>query len=352
MHLEGEGTYECSVTGLVFEASERVLVRYSVLSWSRIGSFLPNSWKFAGPIFNVDTVNKDASVLTSIQFPHSICLAQSPDNAVPFSILHVKDEAFIEPSSDYSGSHVNVTNNYSFHVYLAINDKSSIQDIYKQVQRYKNQYIRIDKPPTCKLVEGTFHLFSEPEGEIRPEELEFTIDWIKIKGYFEAVFEQQQPPFKWFLIKKSTDEVVWSAIIREADWQADLKQKPRKRPKCHRVRDRSSSSEGNAYGVRARISRDQDLSQRQLLQVAWKFGSEWKQAAIFLGLQDRDLEDIQETENNVNMQRHKMLVKWKKGRKPGEATALDLWESLKDLEDLSTEVRDLLQDLVAEQAAR
>lgn len=75
VQLEGEGTYECSVTGLVFEAAERVLVRYSVLSWSKFSTFLPDSWKFAGPIFNVDTVNKDASVLKSIQFPHSICLA-------------------------------------------------------------------------------------------------------------------------------------------------------------------------------------------------------------------------------------------------------------------------------------
>lgn len=76
VQLEEEGTYECSVTGLVFEASERVLVRYSVLSWSKFGAFLHDSWKFAGPIFNVDTVNKDASVLKSIQFPHSICLAR------------------------------------------------------------------------------------------------------------------------------------------------------------------------------------------------------------------------------------------------------------------------------------
>lgn len=75
VQLEGEGTYECSVTGLVFEASERVLLQYSVLSWSKFSVFLRDSWKFAGPIFNVDTVNKDASVLKSIQFPHSICLA-------------------------------------------------------------------------------------------------------------------------------------------------------------------------------------------------------------------------------------------------------------------------------------
>lgn len=87
VQLDGEGTYECSVTGLVFEASERVVVRYSVLSWSKFGSFLRDSWRFAGPIFNVDTVHKDASVLKSIQFPHSVCLAG--ENISAFSDLRV-----------------------------------------------------------------------------------------------------------------------------------------------------------------------------------------------------------------------------------------------------------------------
>lgn len=165
VQLEGEGTYECSVTGLVFEASERVLVRYSVLSWSKYSSFLRDSWKFAGPIFNVDTVPKDAPALTSIQFPHSVCLAgendshsclffmlntvchskckpwpvsqcyerelslnkgilhwpdplfpiyphADPENEMTFSVLHIKnDRPLIEPTVDHSGSHVkwNVT---------------------------------------------------------------------------------------------------------------------------------------------------------------------------------------------------------------------------------------------------
>lgn len=153
VQLEGEGTYECSLTGLVFEAAERVLVRYSVLSWSKFSSFLRDSWKFAGPIFNVDTVNKDASVLKSIQFPHSLCLAgengrrshsflspvfsdsnnllasqaalveienplvpfychTDPENEMTFSVLHIKDNRpLIEPTADHTGSHVkwNVT---------------------------------------------------------------------------------------------------------------------------------------------------------------------------------------------------------------------------------------------------
>ncbi|KAK5621644.1 hypothetical protein CRENBAI_023909 [Crenichthys baileyi] len=384
LQLEEEGLYECSVTGLVFEASERVLVQYSVLSWSKFSSFLSNSWKLAGPIFNINTVDEDASVLTSIQFLHSICLAQSLDNVVPFSVLHIKDMAFIEPSADYSGRHVKwkVTslspvgpiipitlpveyhgvvlvykrlycdsNNYSFHVYLAINDQSSINDIYEQVRRYKDRYIMIQKPAMCKLVEGTFHLLSEPEGEIRPEELEFTLDSIKIKGYFEAVFEER-PPFKWSVIKTTTDETIWSAIIREDDCQAYFRQKPRQRAKRGRVRTRSSSDDENTYGAKSMNSQVQDLKEMELLQISKKFGSEWKQVAIVLGLMYKDLEDIKETERDVTMQKFNMLLKWKNGRKRGEATANHLWRSVKNLDDLPTEVQEVLQDLMDKQTAR
>ncbi|XP_046732620.1 NACHT, LRR and PYD domains-containing protein 1a-like [Silurus meridionalis] len=87
LFLEDEGVYECSETGLVFEVSQSVRIRYRVLSWSKYGAFLKDSWKFAGPIFDVDC---DPSILKSIQFPHSLCLADE-DNEVKFSVLHVKD---------------------------------------------------------------------------------------------------------------------------------------------------------------------------------------------------------------------------------------------------------------------
>ncbi|XP_032402053.1 uncharacterized protein LOC116708286 isoform X2 [Xiphophorus hellerii] len=361
MQLEGEGSYECSVTGLVFEASEPVLVRYSVLSWSKFGSFLPNSWKFAGPIFDIDTVNKEASVLTSIHLPHSVCLGQSLDNAVSFKILHVVDEDFseavIEPPSGYSGSHVKWsvrslspvcpiipadeqaeyhgmvmiykqmtddtnTNNNIFHVYLVLNNVSAIKDVCEQVQSYPNKYVRVTKSPMCRLVEGIFRLSSKPEGVVSPQELEFTLAEIAVIGFFEVFFDKQ-PPFEWSLRKRRTDEVVWSATIRADDWQAAIKENPRKRARCDDE-------------LRAKSHRGQDLSEKQLLQVANKFGSEWKEAAIYLDLLRKDLDDILEKEKDVTMQKHRMLVMWKNRRRQGEATASALLESLKDMDKLST----------------
>ncbi|XP_051253814.1 uncharacterized protein si:dkeyp-97b10.3 isoform X2 [Dicentrarchus labrax] len=394
VQLEDEGTYECSVTGLVFEASERVLVRYSVLSWSKFGSFLRDSWKFAGPIFNVDTVNKEPSVLKSIQFPHSVCLADA-ENEMTFSVLHMKNNRpLIEPTVDHSGSHVkwNVTslspvgpiiqtsqsvehhgvvliykqlgsdndNNYSFHVYLATNSASDISDIAKQVRAYKKRYIQIEKPPTCALDEGTYRLMSEPEGDVKPQELKFTLAVTKMKGYFEAFFEQP-PPFKLSLIETETDETVWSATIREGDCVNNTEKKPRKRTHS-RQRSSSPSEEETSSkrprwqdesdGVKTVMTQGQDMSEKQLLQVAKRLGKEWKQVAIFLDLNSRELDDIQAAEKDVTMQKLKMLVEWKRRRQPGEATAYHLWKSVEELDDLPNEVHQTLQDMMDNRAAK
>uniref|UniRef100_A0A3B4FFQ4 Si:dkeyp-97b10.3 n=1 Tax=Pundamilia nyererei TaxID=303518 RepID=A0A3B4FFQ4_9CICH len=368
VQLEEEGTYECSVTGLVFEASERVLVRYSVLSWSKFGAFLHDSWKFAGPIFNVDTVNKDASVLKSIQFPHSICLARKLVGHSPstFTVLHIKgNRPVIEPTVDHSGSHVkwNVTslspvgpiiqtsqavehhgvvlvykqlttdnNSYSFHVYLGTNSASDIKDIKNQVRGYKTRYIEIVKPPTCKLDEGTYRLLSEPEGDIKPQELKFTLAVTKMKGYFEAFFEQH-PPFKLSLIEINTEETVWSATIREGTG-----------------RQRSSSPSEDELAFKRTRMQDEpgifkcltDMSEKQLLQVAKRLGKEWKQVAIFLDVTSKELDNIQTAETDVTMQKLKMLLMWK-NRNSGEATARNLLESVKELDDLPNEVHQTLQ---------
>ncbi|KAF3847636.1 hypothetical protein F7725_020664 [Dissostichus mawsoni] len=325
VQLEGEGTYECSLTGLVFEASER------------FGVLLPDSWKFAGPIFNVDTV-------TQIQ-----------KKGMTFSVLHIKDNRpLIEPTVDHSGSHVKwnvtslspvvTTNNYSFHVYLATNSSSDIKDIGKQVRCYKNRYIRIEKPPTCKLDEGTYRLLSEPEGEIKPQDLKFTLAVTKMKGYFEAFFEQP-PPFKLSLIEINTEETVWSATIREGRQRSSSPSE--EELGCKRTRWQDVSD-----GVKPAMTPSQDMSEKQLLQVAKRLGKEWKQVAIILDLTSRELDDIQAAEKDVPIQKLKMLVEWKSRRRAGEATAYNLLKSLEELDDLPNEVHQTLKGMMDNRAAK
>ena len=89
-------------------------------------------------------------------------------------------------------------------------------------------------------------------------------------------------------------------------------------------------------------SAGQALTDKELLKVAETLGQEWEQAAIHLELKTKDLDDIKAEHRPVAMQKQKMLVLWKRRRPPGEATALDLLEGLKDLEDLPVETRQLL----------
>ncbi|XP_059932082.1 uncharacterized protein LOC132475113 isoform X9 [Gadus macrocephalus] len=388
VQLEGEGTYECSATGLVFEVSEQALVRYSVLSWSKFDTFLTDSWKFAGPIFNVDVVNKDASVLKSILFPHSLCLAD-PQYELQFSVLHVQGSGSqLEPSAEHTGSHVRWrvsslspvgpvvqssrplehhgvvlvykelghNNTFSFRVYLASNNSSDIKDIGTQVRSAQKSYRKIDKPPVCNLDVGKYHLVSQPEGEINPKELKFTFEIIKLKGYFEAFFEQP-PPFKLSLKETTTDETVWSATIREGDCE-DVKMVFKPKQKAGGRKRSSSTSEeemaskkpcclDESDGNNKKRPAGRDLSDKQLLQVAKTLGKEWEQAAIHLELSITDLDDIKaDRETDVAMQKLKMLALWKRRRPPGKATAQDLLRGLEYLEDLPVETHLLLTEMV------
>ncbi|KAF5892002.1 NACHT, LRR and PYD domains-containing protein 1-like isoform X3, partial [Clarias magur] len=378
--LEEEGVYECSETGLVFEVSEKVRIRYRVLSWSKFGAYLSDSWRFAGPIFDVDC---DPSILKSIQFPHSLCLADQ-DNEVKFSVLHVKDaRGLIEPSVDHSRSHIkwNVSSlspvgpvvqtskpaehhgvvqvykevgqqdSYSFRVYLATNNDSDIADIRKEVRTAKKKYMKIEKPPQCqKLLEENkkYRLLSEPQGDITPEDIQFTLAVVKMKGYFEAFFEQR-PPFKLSLIESESEQSVWSAIIREGDCIENAVEKTRSRS-CSRKRKSSMfdmepickkshwCDETDGVGIK-----DLDMSDKQLMQLAKCMGKEWKFVAIaYLDLTKQDLDEIEMAKEGSVVMNFNMLDRWRSRQPKGEAGLTQLYEALNQ-EDVPREVINKLE---------
>ncbi|CAL8349581.1 unnamed protein product [Arctogadus glacialis] len=255
VQLEGEGTYECSATGLVFEVSEQALVQYSVRTWFEFSEYLPDSWRPAGSIYDVNVVKKDPSVLKFIHFPHSLCLAE-PEHEPSFSVLHVNIRHPFELTVDFTASHVKwrVTslspvgpiiprrqhvkhhalvliyqelNKYhekifTFHVYLVSNNDSEIKAVEEQVLKSTKKWIKMDKPEACTLKEKVYHLTSMPEGTIEPWKLGFTTEVLPRKHFSEAYFDER-PPFKLFLkdsVKKSRrncEEHLWAATIREGD---------------------------------------------------------------------------------------------------------------------------------------
>lgn len=52
--------------------TEAVTISYSLLSWSKYAGLVKPPWVVGGPLFDVHC--KAASALTSIAFPHSLCL--------------------------------------------------------------------------------------------------------------------------------------------------------------------------------------------------------------------------------------------------------------------------------------
>nr|XP_042709640.1 caspase recruitment domain-containing protein 8-like isoform X7 [Chrysemys picta bellii] len=276
LKLEAEGTYQCTVTGLIFDVTKAAVIKYSVLSWSKYADYVKKPWIVGGPIFDVSC--DTASVLTSIQFPHSLSL-NDHESDMTFKVLHIKSTGpAIEPSVDHSMTHVKwhvsslspvgpviqtqepvhyngavilykVVNNHpslSFRVYVATNNDSFIKDISNAVKHSDKKFIKIDKPPVCKkqLQDGKrYRLISESEAEITPEEIEFVDgSLLKLKSYFEVYLEQPME-FTLSLIELESEEIVWKAKLRECDWILhDQNKNERKRNAISNRRRKSSNS--------------------------------------------------------------------------------------------------------------
>ncbi|PKK23478.1 putative LOC102091205 [Columba livia] len=372
MQLDAEGNYQCSLTGLIFEVTGAVKITYSLLSWSKYANLVEKPWIVGGPLFDVHC--NPAPALTSIQFPHSLCLGDH-GAGLAFRVLHIKSEGpAIEPSADYSASHslepvqyhgavilykaVDEHPSLSFRVYVATNNDSFIKDISRAVKYSNKKFIRIDKPPVCqKLLQNgkRYRLVCEPEAEITPEEIEFVDgSLLKLKSYIEVYLEKPDD-FTLSLVELESDATVWKAKLRESDWihydQNKNEQKrstasvKRRKPAIsileeHDLCSKKQKTGNTADGIETKILTDQ-----QLMVIAKLLGRQWREIAIeCLQVEMKDIEQIQATEDEVNMQKFKLLSKWR-DREQSNGTAEALCKSL--YEKVSYEVVQALQGFSA-----
>ncbi|XP_040561841.1 NACHT, LRR and PYD domains-containing protein 1a allele 5 isoform X8 [Gallus gallus] len=390
MKLDAEGTYECSVTGLIFDVTKAVTINYSLLSWSKYAGLVEPPWVVGGPLFDVRC--EAPSALTSIAFPHSLCLGDGGSHPA-FKVLHIKGAgAAIEPSMDFSASHVRwLVSSLSpvgplirseepllyhgavvlykaidddpsllFRVYVATNNDSFIKDISRAVKHSKKKFIKIDKPPVCqKLLQNgkRYRLICEPEAEINPEEIEFVDgSLLKLKSYIEVYFEKPDD-FTLSLVELDSDAVVWKAKLRESDWihyDQNKNEQTRIPSSVKRRKSTNSFSEeekhcnkkqrSNNYtdGIKTRSL----LTDQQLMVIAKLFGVEWKEIAIeCLQMEMKDIQQIQANEEVVNIQKFLMLSKWRE-REQSNGTAQALCNRLR--EKVSYEIVQALEGFLAE----
>nr|XP_023478988.1 uncharacterized protein LOC102148661 isoform X2 [Equus caballus] len=354
LKVDTEGIYQCTETGLIFEVNRKVDIKYCVLSWSKYADLVVKPWAVSGPLFDVKC---DPACLTSIQFPHSLCLGHHDAN-MTFKVLHVKSSgALLESTVDHSATHVKwhvsslspvgpvmqseetvyhhgavilykaIDHNpsLSFRVYIATNNESFIKDISKSIKHSSKKFMKIDKPPVCqKLLQNgkKYRLISEPEAEITPEEIEFVDgSLLKLKSYIE-VYLEQPVEFKLLLVEMDSEEIVWKAKLRECDW-------------IQHDQNRNISKSSMSDGVKARSL----LTDAQLITLAGKLGKEWTEVAMAsLALDTRDIDDIQE-KKDVTIYNFKVLKKWQE-KEQGNATAQNLYNCLKNV---PVEVQDMLK---------
>ncbi|XP_040492508.1 uncharacterized protein LOC103677367 [Ursus maritimus] len=387
LKLDAEGTYQCTETGLMFEVNRKVDIKYCVLSWSKYADLVVKPWVVGGPLFDVKC---DPTCLTSIQFPHSLCLGHHDAN-MTFKVLHVNSSgASLESTVDHSTTHVrwrvsslspvgpviqseetvyhhgavilykaiDPNPSLSFRVYIATNNESFIKDISKSVKHSSKKFMKIDKPPVCqKLLQNgkKYRLISEPEAEITPEEIEFVDgSLLKLKSYIE-VYLEQPVEFKLLLVEMDSEEIVWKAKLRECDWvQHDQNQNISKRTTNGNRRRKMTGSlpDEDVYDKRMKQVDTSDgaktrtlLTDAQLITLAAKLGKEWIKIAIAnLELEISDIDDIREKKEDVTMCNFRMLKKWQE-KEQGNATAENLYKCLKNV---SGEVQGVLKGFLQE----
>ncbi|XP_064372627.1 uncharacterized protein LOC112981348 isoform X1 [Dromaius novaehollandiae] len=391
LRLEGEGAFQCSATGLIFEATAAASVRYSVLSWSKYAALVGDGWLAGGPLFDVHCT--PAAALAAIGFPHALCLGGG-DAQPAFKVLHVTagGSAALEAPAECSASHVRwlvsslspvgpllraeepllyhgavvlykVLDGHpslSFRVYVATNNDSFIKDIARAVKHSSKKFVKIDKPPVCQklLQKGKrYRLLCEPEAEVTPEEIEFVDgSLLKLKSYIEVYLEKPDD-LTLSLVELESDAVVWKAKLRESDWiHHDQNRNEQKRSAVGTKRRKSthSFSEDEEYCWKKRKGSDTAdgvkakslLTDQQLMAIAKRFGREWKEIAIeCLQLEMKDIHQIQAKEEEVNIHKFLMLSKWR-DREQSNGTAQSLYDSLKD--KVSYDVVEVLEGFLAQ----
>ncbi|XP_056468398.1 uncharacterized protein LOC130406733 [Gadus chalcogrammus] len=210
-----------------------------------------------------------------------------------------------------------------------------------ELQRIRSEFVKI---VSISVIEGLLddlwqqHVFSTEEKDymmedyiIRADRARCLIDMVMAKG--ETASHIMIDGMK----KRDPDLCITLGLISSPAGVGHGDDKTLVKPKeptfLSRARDNKTRSAGR------------NLSDKQLLKVAEMLGKEWEQAAIHLELSITDLDDIKaDRQTDVAMQKHKMLVRWKRQRPPREATAQDLLRGLEDLEDLPFKTRLLLTD--------
>ncbi|XP_009670246.2 caspase recruitment domain-containing protein 8 isoform X2 [Struthio camelus] len=255
VHLPGAGSFQCSVTGLGFEAKSAVSIQYRYASWnSHLSAAAQEEWVVAGPLFCIMVQPGAVGAVGAVYLPHFVCLAGGVDVSL-CRIAHFKSgkmslekptklNAFCAVLENPSFSLLGVlwrklrstlyslpmhslvlifqqlsAANTTLHLYLIPDDNSVKQAIEEQEMNWNSKLI--PKPPPlnplffgCSYqVSSTSHVVITP-GPYLP----FCYKGPKEQQLFIEIYIRNMAEEIWLLITNERDgTLVWKASLRSGD---------------------------------------------------------------------------------------------------------------------------------------
>ncbi|XP_043973296.1 uncharacterized protein LOC122831280 isoform X2 [Gambusia affinis] len=256
------GHFECSVSGLRWFCSERVVFRYRFCSWfGHMERMESRGYRPAGPLLDISLIT---GRMAEVFLPHWICVDDVPEPLEQFAVLHMDDCGdVVEKVSEVSPSHVKLTEpifspravlmrvgipmkvfcnmllyrtNTAFltlHVYLIPRDPALQQEMDQREKSYGYKVIRKPDPDRPLKMSEYFVLTADLKtAEVCPERLKLRYD-PKRPNFFEVYIKNADTDFQMKLSKAKQPNPVWSCTLRKDEY--------------HKTEDREGGSTGVTY---------------------------------------------------------------------------------------------------------
>uniref|UniRef100_A0A087XC73 FIIND domain-containing protein n=1 Tax=Poecilia formosa TaxID=48698 RepID=A0A087XC73_POEFO len=245
-NLQSEaGLFECSVSGLRWFCSERVVFRYRFCSWDgHMERMESRGYRPAGPLLDISLIT---GRMTEVFLPHWICVDDVRKPLEQFAVLHMDDCGdAVEKVSEVSPSHVKLAEpvfspravlmragfpvkvycnmllyrtNTAFltlHVYLIPRDPALQQAMDRKESSYGYKVIQKPDPEKSLKMNDYFFLTSDLEAaEVSPK------TGIKLRyprgkpNFFEVYVENANRNFSLTLRPDREDQPVWECSVRK-----------------------------------------------------------------------------------------------------------------------------------------
>ncbi|XP_016518370.1 NACHT, LRR and PYD domains-containing protein 1b allele 2-like [Poecilia formosa] len=242
------GLFECSVSGLRWFCSERVVFRYRFCSWDgHMERMESRGYRPAGPLLDISLIT---GRMTEVFLPHWICVDDVRKPLEQFAVLHMDDCGdAVEKVSEVSPSHVKLAEpvfspravlmragfpvkvycnmllyrtNTAFltlHVYLIPRDPALQQEMDQRETSYGYKVIRKPDPDMPLKMFDDFVLTADLESaEVCPERLKLRYNPTR-PNFFEVYIKNPETDFQMKLLQAKQLNPVWTCALRKDEYQ-------------------------------------------------------------------------------------------------------------------------------------